>query len=111
MITKCFAAAAGFNADQSYLLVLDEVMKNSDGVRSATDASDDRIRQAAFSFQNLCASFASDNFLEIADHGGIRMRAQHAAQQIVCGPDVGDPIAHGFVDRILQSARAGLDAA
>ena len=38
------------------------------------------------------------------------MRAQHRAEQIVRGADVGDPVAHGFVDGVLERAAAGIDA-
>ena len=40
-----------------------------------------------------------------------RVRAEHAAEHVVRGADVGDPVAHGFVDGIFESARAGVDAA
>ena len=39
------------------------------------------------------------------------MRPEHAAQQIMRGADIGHPVAHGFVDGVLQSARAGIHAA
>ena len=39
------------------------------------------------------------------------MRAEHAAEQVMRAADVGDPVAHGFVDGVLQGARAGLHAA
>ena len=39
------------------------------------------------------------------------MRAQHAAQQIVRGANVGHPVAHGLVDGVFQRARAGIYAA
>ena len=39
------------------------------------------------------------------------MRAERAAEQIVGGADVGDPVAHGFADGVLQRLRAGGDAA
>src|SRR5579864_5035373 len=39
------------------------------------------------------------------------MRSEHAAQQIVRGADVGDPVAHRLVDSILQCARARIHAA
>ena len=38
------------------------------------------------------------------------MRAEHRAQQIVRGAHIGHPIAHGFVDRVLQRAAAGIHA-
>src|SRR5882724_4069298 len=75
MFAQQFAAAAGFHADEFYPFVFYEVVKNTDGVRSATDTGDDRCRQPAFSLQNLGTSFASDDYLKITHHSGIRMRA------------------------------------
>ena len=39
------------------------------------------------------------------------MRAEDAAEEVVRGADVGDPVAHGFVDGVFEGARAGRDAA
>ena len=39
------------------------------------------------------------------------MRSQHAAEQVMRGADVGDPVAHGFVDGVFQRARSGTHAA
>ena len=39
------------------------------------------------------------------------MRPQHAAQQVMRGADIGDPVAHRLVDRVLQRALTGIDAA
>ena len=38
------------------------------------------------------------------------MRAENGTEKIVGVADVGDPIAHGFVDGVFQSAAAGIDA-
>jgi hypothetical protein len=39
------------------------------------------------------------------------VRAEDAAEEVVRGADVGNPVAHGFVDGVFESARAGGDAA
>ena len=39
------------------------------------------------------------------------MRAQHAAQQVMRGANIGDPVAHGLVDRVFQGAGTGIHAA
>ena len=111
MIAEFFAAASGFDADQLYFFILDEFVEDADGVRAAAHASNDCSWQLAFGFQNLCARFMADDFVKVAHHGGIGMRSQHAAQKIMRGADVGDPVAHGFVDGIFQRARAGIHAA
>src|SRR5258708_18007335 len=61
-------------------------------------------RQALFCGENLLASFAADDGLKIADHCGVRMRAEDGAEKIVRGADVGDPVAHGFVDGVFERA-------
>src|SRR5438132_13703694 len=38
------------------------------------------------------------------------MRSEDRAKKIVGGANVGDPIAHGFIDGILERAAAGIDA-
>src|SRR5258708_3282162 len=110
MVGESGAASAGFNADQTDLLVGDKFPEDADGVRSAAHAGDDGRRQFAFRLQNLRAGFAPDHGMEIADHGGIRMRAERAAQQVVRGPHVGDPVAYGFIDGVFQSLRPGTHA-
>ena len=62
------------------------------------------LGKLAFRLQNLRPGFASDHFVEVAHHRRIGMRAQHAAQQIMRGADIGDPVAHGLVDGVFQGA-------
>src|SRR6185312_11243273 len=38
------------------------------------------------------------------------MSTQHTAQKIMRRTDVSDPIAHGFVDGVFQSARSRIDS-
>ncbi len=42
------------------------------------------------------------NFSEVAHHGRERVRARDGAEQVVRVLDVGDPVAQGFVDGVLQ---------
>ena len=58
-----------------------------------------------------CARLAADHRLELAHHQRIRMRAERRAEQVVGVVDVGDPVAHRLVDRVLQRPAAGVDAA
>jgi hypothetical protein len=76
-------------------------------VAAAADARDDRIRQAAELLETLRARFAADDRLELAHHERIRMRPQHAAEQVIRVGDVGHPVTHGLVDRVLQRPRSG----
>src|SRR5690348_6200167 len=102
LIAKLVTASTGFYPNQLNFLVDDELVKYSNSIRSTTHAGDYRCRQLAFSLHNLLASLLPDHAMKIANHGRIRMRSQHASQQIVRCADVGDPVAHGFVDRIFQ---------
>ena len=51
VIAERFAAAAGFDADESHVFVFDKGGEDADGVGAAADAGDDRIGQAAFALR------------------------------------------------------------
>ena len=58
------------------------------------------------------AGFLADDLLEVAHHGRERVRARDGAEeQVVRVLDVGDPVAQGFVDGVLQDlvAKGHLD--
>ena len=38
------------------------------------------------------------------------MRAKHATQEVMCSTNIGHPVAHRLVDRVLQRPGAGIDA-
>src|ERR1051326_2695097 len=110
MIAQFVAAAAGFNADQVYFFVADEVVKDADLIRPATNTGNDCSGKFSFRFHDLCASLTANDFMEVADHRGIGVRAKHAAEQVMRGTNICDPVTHSFVDCVLQSTRASLDA-
>src|SRR5262249_43338917 len=85
-------------------------MKKTDGVGATADASEEMSGEALFGGENLFACFATDAEVKIANHGRVRMRAENGAEEIVGVADVGDPVAHGFVDGVFESAAAGFDA-
>src|SRR5262249_49788520 len=103
--------AAGFYANQLDALVFDELVEDADRVRTAANAGNDRRRKPAFSFENLRARLVTDDGVEIAHHGGIRVRSQHAAEQVMRGADVGHPVAHSLIDGIFERSRTRLYAA
>ena len=84
-------------------------VEDADGVAAAADAGDDGVGQAAFGFEDLVAGFEADDAVEVADHGGIGMRAEGGAEQVVGVGDVGDPVAHGFADGVFEGAAAAGD--
>jgi hypothetical protein len=110
MFAKLAAAAAGFDANHFHRGIAQKLMKESDGVRTAADAGEKMRGEAFFCGEDLFTGFAADDGLKIADHGGIGMRSKHRAEQIMRVADIGDPVPHGFVDGVLQSAAAGIDA-
>ena len=110
VFAEAVAAAAGFDADHFYVGIFQKFEEQADGVGAAADAGVEMRGQALFGGEDLLTGFAADDGLEIADHGGIRMRAEDGAEKIVGSADVGDPIAHGFVDGVFQGFAAGFDA-
>jgi len=103
-------AAARFDADHLYVGIAEEIVKEADGIRTAANAGEKMRGQAFFGGEDLLAGFAADHGLKIADHRGIGMRAENGAEKIVRGAHVGDPVAHGLVDGVLERAAAGIDA-
>ncbi len=110
VFAEFFAAAAGFDADHFYVGVSQERVEEADRVGAAADAGIEMRGQTLFGGENLLARFAADDGLKIADHRRIRMRAENRAEQIVRGANVGDPVAHRFVDGVFERVAAGLDA-
>ena len=92
------------------LAIVQKRVEQSDRIRAAAYACDQQIGQPLFRFQNLRARFDADHAMKIAHHHRIRMRAQHRAKQVMRRAYVGDPVAHRFIDRVLQRARAGIHA-
>ena len=67
---------ARLDADHAHARSLQERMEQADRVAAAADARDQRGGQPAFLLQDLPARLAPDDALEIADHHGIRVRAE-----------------------------------
>ena len=82
----------------------EERIEQADGIRAAADAGDQQIGQPLFFLQDLPPRFVADDALKIAHHDRIRMRAVSGAEDVMRGADVGDPIAHRFVDGFLQAS-------
>ena len=104
------ALAAGFDADQPHVAIVDERVEDAHRVAAAADARDHGIRQASGQLEDLRPRLAADDRLELADHQRVRMRPEHRAEEVVRVADVRDPVAHRFVDGVLQRAAAGVDA-
>ena len=64
---------------------------------------------APVSSRHCCPRLVADDPLEVAHHHRERVRAGDRAEQVVRRLDVGDPVAHRLVDRVLERAGAGRD--
>src|ERR1017187_335702 len=84
VLAQRVAAASSFYADQFDFAVFDEFVESSDGVGTPANTGDYRGRKLAFCLEYLLAGFLADDAVEVAHHGGIGMRAQHASQQVMC---------------------------
>ncbi|KAG1084970.1 hypothetical protein G6F40_014330 [Rhizopus arrhizus] len=109
MATGADAITCRFGADDLDLSVVEEGMEQADGIAAAADAGGDRIGQAAVLGQHLFACLAPDDGVEIAHHARVRVRTGDGTDDVEGVLHVGHPVAHRFVERILQGGRAGGD--
>src|SRR5271167_3658725 len=84
MLSKRVSASASFHANELHVAIADELVERPDSVGTPANTSDYGGRQLPFRLQNLLTRLLPDDAVEVAHHGGIRMRAQHAAQQVMC---------------------------
>ena len=103
------AAAARLDAEQAHAGVPQERMEQADRVRSAADAGDRDVRQAARLRDHLRARLAPDHRLQLAHQVRIGMRPDRGAEQVVAAGRIRDPVAHRLVDRGAQRPVAALD--
>ena len=75
--------AAGLDADQAHVAIVDERVEDADRVAAAADAGDHRVRQSAGLLEDLPSRFPADHRLKLADHQRIRMRAERGAEQVM----------------------------
>ena len=111
MFAEACAATAGLHTDEAHIGVGQELVKRANGVGAAADAGDDDIWVVADLLGELASGLDGDDAVEIANHGGIGMGAERRAKDVERGADVGDPVAHGLVDGVLEGGGTGGDAA
>ena len=102
------AFAAGLHPDQVHRIA-HESLKDAHGVGTAADAGVDPGRQFAVLLDDLPCRLLADDRLEPADHFGKGGGAAGRAEDVVGVVEIGDPVAEGLVDRVLQGAGAVLD--
>mmetsp|Transcript_15479 Transcript_15479/g.33550 ORF Transcript_15479/g.33550 Transcript_15479/m.33550 type:complete len:670 (+) Transcript_15479:577-2586(+) len=113
----CHSATSLHTVDL-HVLVLEEGGEGSDGIGAAADASDERVGQLARAVgegwvdvglvEHLRPGLVSDHGLQLADDVGEGVRPDGGADDVVGGPDVGDPVLHGLVDGVLQGLGSAL---
>src|SRR5665811_2134067 len=75
-------------------------------VGGGSNAGAHSIRQTPDEVKHLGPRLDTDDALEVTHHLGERVRAGDGADHIVGGLDVGDPVAHRLVDRVLEGRAA-----
>src|SRR5271170_4154255 len=106
MVAKRHSPPSCFDANQSDILVGKKLIKGPNRIRPSADTGDHCARQTAFLLEDLPSHLFADNAVKVANHGWVGMRAEDTAEKIMSGADVGHPIAHRLVDRILERLRA-----
>ena len=108
MLVTVEALAGRLHPDQRDVSIGHEVAEHADGVRSAPDTGDDRVREPPLHLQHLRAGLAADDALKLPDHRREGMRAGGRAEEIVRVGKAGGPVAERLVDGVLQGpATAG----
>ncbi len=95
-----------FHPDQAHLLVRDVRVEDAHGIGAAADTGEDGVGLAPGELRHLLSRLAPDHRLEIAHHHRIRMRTGDGADDVEGVLDVGHPVAHRFVERVLQRLRS-----
>ena len=93
--------ATGFDAVNGDIGIVEEGMKQADGVGAAAQSGDQRVRQPAFGFHHLLFRLRADHRLEVAHHSRIRVRAGHRADAVERVGDVRHPIAQRLVHGVF----------
>ena len=115
MLAAVEALTGGFDADQARVLVRDVGVEDAHGVAATAHAGDDGIRLRGGNalrgqhLGHLRQAFGADHALEVAHHHRVGVRAGHGADDVEGVVHVGHPVAHGFVQRVLQRLAAGFD--
>src|SRR5439155_26652469 len=101
-LAETWAVAPGPDADQLARLVANEWMKHAGRIAAAADTGDDHIGQPRDLIQALLPRLTADDRLKIPHDHRKRVRADHAAQDVMRVLDARHPIAQSFVDRIPE---------
>ncbi len=98
--------AARFHADDVNRPIVQKREEQPHRVRPTADCGNDRVGQTPFGGLHLFFGLFADDGLEIAHHGGVRVRACDGADAVKRIAHVGDPITQGVVHGVFQCAAA-----
>jgi hypothetical protein len=76
--------ATSLDTDQANALVLNEVVESADGIATTANTGNDSIGKLATKLLHLLLDLRTDDFLEVSDDGGERMRPNRRTDQVVC---------------------------
>lgn len=105
------AFASRFHAEQLGVFVGDIGVEDAHGIAAAAHAGNHRVGLlvGAQELWHLRQAFVADDLLEVAHHHGVGVGAGHGTDDVEGVVHIGHPVAHGFVERVLQGLAAGLD--
>ena len=115
MLATVQALAGGLDADQAGAFARDVGVEDAHGVAATADAGEHRIgllggdTLCGQHLGHLCQALGADHALEVAHHHGVGVRACHGADDVESVVHIGHPVAHGFVQRVLQRLAARFD--
>ena len=105
------AVARRLGDRQPYRRLADEPAEQPDRVRAAADAREGEVGQPALGGLELDRGLVADPALEVAHDRRVRVRAHRRPEHVVGGLDVGHPVTHRLVDRVLERCAAASDRA
>ncbi len=103
-----------FHADQAGLVVLDVGVEYAHGIRATAHTGNHCVGLLGFAaggcqhLGHLYQTLVADDALKVADHHGVGVWACHGTDDVKGVVHVGDPVAHGFVERVFQGLAAAL---
>ena len=100
---------AGLNAKQANRFIANKRGEETDRIGSASDARDSKVRQTSVALEILLPRLIADHALKLANHVRIWMRASGGADDVMRIANVGNPVTHGFIQRVLQGPCAARD--
>src|SRR5690606_26555692 len=99
-------AARGLYTHQLHIGLVNVRVEDSHGIGAAAHRRDDVVGLRTCVDRHLFQAFLANDRLEVAHHHGVRVRAGNGTDDVEGRFDVGHPVAHSFIERVLQGTRA-----